>query len=116
MRSRRGEFAVLCILQVNTDVSPKLLSGEFGIAAPNLAVMLASLEKRGLVARVPNERDRRSMHLELTRSGRTALSRVRSIVETHEEELLRRLTRRQRESLFELLSAVHGIGIETEGE
>jgi len=106
-----GEFAVLCLLDSNANVNPKLLSAELGIAAPNLAVMLNSLQSRGLIVRKPNELDRRSMHLELTRGGRTSLRKILALVESHEAQLLARLTAAQRATLLDLLTLIHGIGL-----
>lgn len=64
------------------------------------------LEKRGLVERRPDPRDRRVRALYLTAAGREALARGREVARRHEEELTVGLSEGDRERLVELLRKV----------
>jgi len=61
------------------------------------------LEKRGLVARRPSPRDRRSHALELTREGARILREIRPVLEAHERHLAAPLDEADRAALIRLL-------------
>jgi DNA-binding MarR family transcriptional regulator len=64
------------------------------------------LEKRGLVERRADPRDRRVRALYLTPAGREALARGREVARQHEEELAQGLSQAEREQLVALLRKV----------
>lgn len=64
------------------------------------------LERRGLVERRADPKDRRVRALYLTPAGREALARGREIAQRHEEELTRGLSGEDRERLVSLLQQV----------
>lgn len=58
------------ILGHSPPLRMKELAAKMGVTTGTLTVTVDRLEKRGLVARAPNESDRRSVMVELTDSGR----------------------------------------------
>ncbi len=64
------------------------------------------LEKRGLVARSPNDRDGRSHHLELTTAGRTLHEEVMPMTEEMYERIFVDITAQERTQLMALLARI----------
>ena len=58
------------------------------IEGPTLTRMIDTLEKDGLVARLPAPSDKRSKHLQLTAQGETALGEIFAVAETYRARLL----------------------------
>lgn len=100
------QFGVLEALLHLGPLSPSQLAEKHLMSRNNLTVVIANLEKRGLVRREADEHDRRAYQVHLTESGREQIesifpAHVRAIVEqmkvlTPEEQeqlgaLLRRL-------------------------
>jgi len=65
------QMHTLEILGQHTSLRMKELAARMGVTTGTLTVTVDRLEKRGLVARVPHESDRRSVLVELTDRGRT---------------------------------------------
>ncbi len=104
------EFSVLSLITVNTGVTYKELGEALNVAGPNLALIIASMQKRKLVIRRPNPLDGRSMFLEASPKGQKLLVQVRAAVEALESELLAGWSAEQRDTLFRMLSKLHRIG------
>jgi len=65
------QMHTLEILGQHPALRMKELAAKMGVTTGTLTVTVDRLEKRGLVARAPNESDRRSVLVELTGRGRT---------------------------------------------
>lgn len=65
-----------------------------------------TLEDRGLAARSPNSRDRRSHHLELTAAGRSVHARIMPLAEAIESELFAVLGDAERAAFAEMLHRI----------
>ncbi|HEY2714803.1 MAG TPA: MarR family transcriptional regulator [Solirubrobacterales bacterium] len=78
------------------------------VAAPpsRMVAFVDELEKRGLVERRADPRDRRIRALYLTPAGREALERGREVAHQHGEELARGLTEAEHAELVALLRKV----------
>jgi DNA-binding MarR family transcriptional regulator len=63
-----------------------------------------ALEDRGLAARIANERDGRSHHLELTEAGRAMHGRIMPLALAMEERLFDRFSSDEREAFARLLT------------
>jgi DNA-binding MarR family transcriptional regulator len=63
-------------------------------------------QRRGLVARVPSDTDRRSVRVELTEAGRALVRRVGAAFEADVADAITALTPRQRDTLSGLVSRV----------
>lgn len=64
------QMHTLEILGIHDALRMKDLAGRMGVTTGTLTVMIDRLEQAGLVRRVPNEQDRRSIFIELTEQGR----------------------------------------------
>lgn len=72
--SRRGQNSVMAWLAHNPDVTQKELSEGLNIMPASLSEVLMKLERKGYVARVKDENDRRFVRVRLTEEGEAALS------------------------------------------
>jgi DNA-binding MarR family transcriptional regulator len=57
-------------------VNQRVLGKNIDVAQPAVVVVVAALEKRGLIERVRSERDRRNVSLYITRAGRAVMRRA----------------------------------------
>jgi DNA-binding MarR family transcriptional regulator len=107
-----SDAGVLRLLGRHPGISQRALADRLGAVPSRVVALVDSLEKRGLVARTRSVVDRRSHELTLTEDGRTALRRLRSAAERHEEAMLGPLSETQRAALGELLTTLataHGL-------
>lgn len=73
-----GALDVLIRLSGSDGTSIKELARSVGVSSRNMTGLVDTLERAGLVIRVPDPRDRRSVHARITPSGRTWLDEFRS--------------------------------------
>jgi DNA-binding MarR family transcriptional regulator len=119
-RLRRGSMTQLAPLGL-TFAQARLLRVVAGAAAPlrmteiaaqldvvprSATSMVDTLEQAGLVTRVADAEDRRSVLVELTESGGRVLARLHEARETTAEEVFGPLSARQRQDLSTLLAAL----------
>jgi DNA-binding MarR family transcriptional regulator len=76
-----------------------------GVSLPTMSNSVTALAQRGWIRRSAPGKDRRSVLIDLTPSGRAALDRVGRIAETHLSEMLAPLDRTSRRRL------VAGLGV-----
>ena len=77
---------------------------DVGVTARTITTMVDALEKQGLLTRVPDERDRRAIQLELTDTGREIIAPLAQAVESASEILLSPLDAGERRTLLHLLT------------
>lgn len=106
---RPGEFSVMCVLDENAEVTAKKLSRALNIAPPNLVGLLETLKRRGLIARVPNLRDRRSQLLALTEAGRNTLGQAKKQARKAQNISVAMLSTGEREQLISLLKKIYHV-------
>jgi len=106
LQLKRVEYTILVLVDSNADTTQKQLSRALRVSVPYLTVTIDRLRERGLLTRVPNEVDRRSQFIRLTREGAALLKKADAIAEGMEGELLSVLTPAERAMLFELLHKV----------
>ena len=99
-------FAVLCMIDEDPGITAAEIARLTGLQRANLAPMLAELEGRGLVDRLPDREDHRVQRLHLTAEGAASLARWRERVLEHEGRLLRNLTEDEQATLRRLLAKV----------
>lgn len=107
---RTVEFTVLMLLLTNDDVTPSQVSRTLAMSAPNLTQLLDRLDERGLIARERNPRDRRALHIRLTRTGRALAKKAHEISLGMEQQTLQHLSDAERAMLLELLQRVARAG------
>ena len=103
LQLKRIEYTILVLVDSNDATTQKLLARALRLSLPYLTVTLDRLRERGLLTRVPNEADRRSQFIRLTRSGKALLKKADAIAQDMEADLLSALTQAERGMLFELL-------------
>lgn len=99
-------FRVLNLVDAARGESQQAIGAAAEIPASRMVAFVDELERRGLVERRPEPRDRRVRALYLTRKGRQALERGRKIAKAHEEELTRGMSAGDRKRLLDLLQSM----------
>lgn len=101
-----GAFDVLAALRRAGPpyrLSPTALFGSLMLSSGAMTNRIDRLERAGLVARMPDPADRRSVLVELTRAGLDRIDRAVGEHLANEERLLAGLTGRERAELARLL-------------
>lgn len=104
--ARRQHFVVLTSLAEQGPASQADLGRRLWIDRSDLHAILNELESRGQVARVRDETDRRRNVVALTRTGRSALSRLDKRVDAAQDALLAPLSAAEGRELRRLLERV----------
>lgn len=84
-------------------LTPSELERASLVSAGAISQRLERAERQGFVRRTRDERDRRVIHVELTREGRAEIDRVVAELMHRESELLQPLTKEERSLLEQLL-------------
>lgn len=105
---RRQHFSVMTALSESGGVSQAELGRRLWIDRSDLHVLLAELERDGLVTREPDPEDRRRNVVTLTAAGARKLRRLDARVQSAQEALLEPLTPAQRETFVRLLRRLAG--------
>ena len=87
-------------------LTPSEISGRTLISSATMTSTLDKLERRGLVRRLPNPEDRRSVLLEVTEAGQELCDRLLPGIHHVERTVMSRLSDDERERLVELLGKV----------
>lgn len=101
--ARRQHFSVVTSLSEQGPASQADLGRRLWIDRSDLHAILAELERRGLVARVRDEQDRRRNVVALTPAGKTFLGRLNKTVDAAQDALLEPLSPADRRMLRQLL-------------
>ncbi|WP_433040078.1 MarR family winged helix-turn-helix transcriptional regulator [Dactylosporangium sp. CS-033363] len=103
---QRWQFKVLLILRRNGPpytASPSEIADHLGLTRGALSARLAAIEAAGWIVRDGDEQDRRRVHVRLTDAGHEQLLRHLGDEERGESVLLAPLSRRERQTLANLL-------------
>ena len=103
------QVTLLVLVRSRPGLSLRELADEEGISAPSMSGHVDRLEAAGLLRRVRSTDDRRRVGLELTRSGRVLLKRVRARRTTWLAERLERLPDDDREKIERALPALYAL-------
>ena len=99
-----GKIGVLAYLSKHGRTSASTLASSEKITPQAIATAVRELEGLGLVARTPDERDRRRIWIELTDAGRDRLAQERSKgLEWLEHAIAERLTAEEKATLDSLV-------------
>ncbi len=100
----RPEFDILSALRrEDRELTPGQLAREIYASATSVAKRVRTLEEKGLLARRPDDRDRRVVHLSLTVSGRELVDRIMPEQTAYERSLLAGLGEEERDQLARVL-------------
>jgi DNA-binding MarR family transcriptional regulator len=97
-----SQLAALAALEKHT-MTPGELAEHEKVQPPSITRVIASLEERGLIQRMPHPTDRRQVVLTVTDQGRDVVRRVRKLREAWLAQRLRDLTPAERTVLREAL-------------
>lgn len=103
------EFDVLSALRrvgAPYQLSPGVLVQQTLVTSGTMTNRVDRLERRGLVRRLPDPRDRRGVLVQLTPSGRALVDAAMADLLEHERDLLARMPARDRERLAGALRAL----------
>lgn len=109
------ELALLRTLAVEGPMITKVLGGRFRVPVSTMTGLVDRMEKKGLVRRAPNRRDRRSIELEATPAGVLALREHTRGIEAIARGMLEALSERDQQVLITILRRVRS-RIEGAGE
>jgi DNA-binding MarR family transcriptional regulator len=101
-----GEINALAALGTGSGCTVADLQKATGQRASTLTGVLDRLERRGLVERRPNPRDRRSFTVDLTAAGTRAAERVGTAFAALDRQALDAVSKRSAEGFFEVLNAL----------
>ncbi|SFR66288.1 DNA-binding transcriptional regulator, MarR family [Agromyces sp. CF514] len=108
---RRHHFSVLHALAEGGSVSQAELGRRLGLDRSDLHAVLGELEASDLIARSPDERDRRRNSVEITKAGRARLVDLDVAVDGAQGVLLARLDADEQVELRRLLVLLLGDSI-----
>ena len=101
------EFSVLSLVLHNPGITSRQLCAALNILPPNLVGLVQSLDKRGLIVRMPHPRDGRAMGLHPTRQGADLMAKAEKTASELEVDVTRRLTAQERSTLLRLLQKIY---------
>jgi DNA-binding MarR family transcriptional regulator len=100
------EFGALSVLVDEGPLSQQRLGQRQGVDRTTMVAVVDSLERKGLVERRRDLRDRRAYSLHATPAGRRVLERAGKAAQLAEDEFLARIPAGDRRRLKELLRAL----------
>jgi DNA-binding MarR family transcriptional regulator len=99
-----GGFRLVMILRIAGEpLTPMEIASRLRVTRGSVTGLLDSLESRGVVARAPHPRDRRSLLVELTEAGAQRLDALLPSWFLGEREIFDTLTPSEQETLIDLL-------------
>jgi DNA-binding MarR family transcriptional regulator len=104
---RPVDFSVASLILHNPGITSRQLCAALGILPPNLVGIVNTLEKRGLIARMPHPTDGRAMGLHPTAEGIALMAKAEVTASTLEEEVGGRLTKAERKTILRLLQKIY---------
>ncbi|MBR4039288.1 MAG: winged helix DNA-binding protein [Clostridia bacterium] len=107
-RTMRGEMAVLCLLMnEGKAMTAGELSRTLSMTTSRIAAVLGSLEKKGMLVRMPDETDKRRVLAALTPQGRTVCQRRKAHAHEHMALMLRWLGEDDAAHFVRIMKRIH---------
>jgi DNA-binding MarR family transcriptional regulator len=97
------QLAALAALEKHPGMTPSELAEHEKVQPPSITRVIASLEERGLLQRMPHSTDRRQVVLSVTDQGRDVVRKLRQLREAWLARRLRELSPAERAVLREAL-------------
>jgi MarR family transcriptional regulator, organic hydroperoxide resistance regulator len=104
-----GEINALAALEPDSGLTVADLQKTTGQRASTLTGVVDRLERRGLVERRLNPRDRRSFTVDLTDAGAQAAERVKAAFDALDRHALEAVSKRSAEGFYDVLNALDEI-------
>jgi DNA-binding MarR family transcriptional regulator len=97
------DAGILRLLRVTAGLSQQELAAKLQIHPSRMVAILDHLERRELVERRANPKDRRLYSLHLTQAGGATLEKIGNVAREHQDALLSAIGSEERETLATLL-------------
>ncbi len=97
------QLSTLAILETHSPMTPGELAEHEKVQPPSITRVIAVLEERGLIRRMPHPGDRRQVLLAVTDHGRDVVGKVRQLRTAWLAQRLRDLSAAERATLREAL-------------
>ena len=101
-----GMWYFLRLLWQKDGQTQSALSRQIGLMEPTAVAALNGMERRGLIARVKDETDRRKINVFLTEHGRALREQMLPLAHEINAEGLRRLSKEETKTLLNLLKKI----------
>ncbi len=101
------DFSVLSLVAHNPGITSRQLCAALNVLPPNLVGLIAALERRGLIERLPHPSDGRAMGVHLTPQGQELVAQAETTAFDLEMDATARLTEAERKTLIRLLQKVY---------
>ncbi|MDT7518560.1 MarR family transcriptional regulator [Rhodoferax sp. TBRC 17660] len=101
------DFSVLSLVAHNPGITSRQLCAALSVLPPNLVGLIATLERRGLIERLPHPSDGRAMGVHLTPQGTELMLQAEKTAFDLEMDATSRLTDAERKTLIRLLQKVY---------
>jgi DNA-binding MarR family transcriptional regulator len=101
------DFSVLSLVAHNPGITSRQLCAALNVLPPNLVGLIATLERRGLIERLPHPSDGRAMGVHLTPQGLELMVQAEKTAFDLEMDATSRLTDAERKTLIRLLQKVY---------
>lgn len=101
------DFSVLSLTAHNPGITSRQLCAALNVLPPNLVGLIATLERQGLIERLPHPSDRRAMGVHLTPAGRELVQQAEQTASDLELQATARLTDAERKTLITLLQKIY---------
>jgi Transcriptional regulators len=88
-------------------ITLSILGDQMSVTKANITSLVDRMVARGLIKRIVNENDRRSIKAVITSEGREILENVLPNNQVFSSEILNCLTKQEKKDFYELLSKVH---------
>lgn len=104
-----GQYGVLDCLWENTQCSPKELSQELRLENSTISGLLDRMQKKGLIDRVLDPNDRRSIQVVLTPEGAALETEVLKVIEDFNRQVLSQFDAKTAQTLLSCLMKIGGV-------
>ncbi|HOQ38826.1 MAG TPA: MarR family transcriptional regulator [Fervidobacterium sp.] len=101
-----GQIPILFLLEHKPGASQREIAISINVEPGTIAVMLKRMERKGLIYRRIDEKDRRISRVYLTDKAQAILSQIKEFTKETEEIILSELSDIEKSSLMSLLSKV----------
>ena len=104
----QGRFTVLMLLQCPCDApaTPAALADQSRVTRATITGLIDTLEKDGLVIREADKKDRRTLHVSLTRQGKAFLKRMLPDYFKCVSAIIKPLNKTERKQFVQLLQKI----------
>jgi len=101
-----GQFELMCLLEDKGELSMRDVAAHFKITAPSATSLVNELARMGFVARTGNAKDRRQVHISLTKKGTILVKKIASRRAKALGELFSSLSKADRSELNRILDTI----------